>query len=56
MSEQLRLTVLSAGYLGTTHASCMADIGFDVHGVGTDAHVEHAASAAVDSRQGARAF
>jgi UDPglucose 6-dehydrogenase len=37
VSEQLRLTVLGAGYLGTTHAACMAEIGFDVLGVDTDA-------------------
>jgi UDPglucose 6-dehydrogenase len=37
VSEQLRLTVLGAGYLGTTHAACMADLGFDVLGVDTDA-------------------
>jgi UDPglucose 6-dehydrogenase len=37
VSEHLRLTVLGAGYLGTTHAACMADLGFDVLGVDTDA-------------------
>ena len=33
----LRLTVLGAGYLGITHAACMASVGFDVLGVDTDA-------------------
>jgi UDPglucose 6-dehydrogenase len=33
----LRLTVLGAGYLGITHASCMASLGFEVLGVDTDA-------------------
>jgi UDPglucose 6-dehydrogenase len=33
----LRLTVLGAGYLGITHAVCMASLGFDVLGVDADA-------------------
>src|SRR5947207_14891554 len=33
----LRLTVLGTGYLGITHAACMASLGFDVLGVDTDA-------------------
>jgi UDPglucose 6-dehydrogenase len=33
----LRLTVLGTGYLGTTHAACMASLGFEVIGVDTDA-------------------
>jgi nucleotide sugar dehydrogenase len=33
----LRLTVLGIGYLGTTHAACMASLGFEVLGVDTDA-------------------
>jgi UDPglucose 6-dehydrogenase len=37
MSEQLRLTVLGAGYLGIAHAACMASFGFDVLGIDTDA-------------------
>src|SRR4029077_11452616 len=37
MSGELRLTVLGAGYLGITHAACMASLGFDVLGVDTDA-------------------
>jgi UDPglucose 6-dehydrogenase len=37
MCGVLRLTVLGAGYLGTTHAACMASLGFDVLGVDTDA-------------------
>jgi nucleotide sugar dehydrogenase len=32
----LRLTVLGTGYLGMTHAACMASLGFDVLGVDTD--------------------
>ena len=32
----LRLTVLGTGYLGATHAACMAKLGFDVLGVDTD--------------------
>src|SRR5450755_2604570 len=36
MNDGLRLTVLGAGYLGTTHAACMASLGFDVLGVDTD--------------------
>src|SRR5437773_1026894 len=37
MSGEPRLTVLGAGYLGITHAACMASLGFDVLGVDTDA-------------------
>jgi len=33
----LRLTVLGAGYLGVAHAACLAELGFDVLGVDTDA-------------------
>ncbi len=36
MSGMLRLTVLGAGYLGITHAACMASLGFEVLGVDTD--------------------
>ena len=36
MSAGLRLTVLGTGYLGTTHAACMASLGFEVLGVDTD--------------------
>jgi UDPglucose 6-dehydrogenase len=32
-----RLTVLGTGYLGTAHAACLADLGFDVLGLDTDA-------------------
>ena len=39
MNGGLRLTVLGAGYLGITHAACMASLGFDVLGVDTD-HVK----------------
>ncbi len=37
MNEKLRLTVLGAGYLGVTHAACMASLGLDVVGVDIDA-------------------
>jgi UDPglucose 6-dehydrogenase len=37
MNGPLRLTVLGIGYLGSTHAACMASLGFDVLGVDTDA-------------------
>ena len=36
MSGPLRLTVLGTGYLGITHAACMASLGFDVLGVDID--------------------
>jgi UDPglucose 6-dehydrogenase len=36
-SGPLRLTVLGTGYLGITHAACMASLGFEVLGVDTDA-------------------
>jgi UDPglucose 6-dehydrogenase len=32
-----RLTVLGLGYLGTAHAACLAELGFEVLGVDTDA-------------------
>jgi UDPglucose 6-dehydrogenase len=31
-----RVTVVGAGYLGTTHAACMAELGFEVLGMDTD--------------------
>jgi nucleotide sugar dehydrogenase len=37
MNDRPRLTVLGAGNLGTTHAACMASLGFDVLGVDPDA-------------------
>jgi UDPglucose 6-dehydrogenase len=37
MSDRPRLTVLGTGYLGMTHAACMASEGFHVLGVDTDA-------------------
>ena len=37
MSGVMRLTVLGTGYLGITHAACMASQGFEVLGVDTDA-------------------
>ena len=36
MSDGLGLTVLGAGYLGITHAACMASLGFEVLGVDVD--------------------
>jgi UDPglucose 6-dehydrogenase len=36
MTKRPRLTVLGAGYLGITHAACMAYLGFDVLAVDTD--------------------
>ena len=32
----LRLTVLGTGYLGATHAACMAEFGFEVLGMDVD--------------------
>jgi nucleotide sugar dehydrogenase len=32
-----RLTVIGTGYLGATHAACMADLGFEVLGLDSDA-------------------
>ena len=32
-----RLTVIGTGYLGTTHAACMAELGFEVLGIDVDA-------------------
>ncbi|NUS72396.1 MAG: UDP-glucose/GDP-mannose dehydrogenase family protein [Corynebacteriales bacterium] len=37
MTTRPRLTVLGTGYLGTTHAICMAELGYDVLGVDCDA-------------------
>ncbi|MGH3451700.1 MAG: UDP-glucose 6-dehydrogenase, partial [Haloechinothrix sp.] len=31
-----RITVLGTGYLGATHAACMAELGFDVLGMDVD--------------------
>jgi UDPglucose 6-dehydrogenase len=36
VNGRLRLTVLGTGYLGITHAACMASLGFEVLGVDTD--------------------
>lgn len=33
----MRVTVIGCGYLGTTHAACMAELGYDVVGVEIDA-------------------
>ena len=35
--QRPRLTVLGTGYLGVSHAVCLAELGFDVLGVDTDA-------------------
>lgn len=32
----IRLSVIGTGYLGTTHAACMAELGFDVTGLDVD--------------------
>ena len=32
----LRLTALGTGYLGATHAACMAELGFEVLGLDAD--------------------
>src|SRR5580698_706416 len=37
MTDRPRLTVLGTGYLGITHAVCMASKGFEVLGVDIDA-------------------
>ena len=31
-----RITVLGTGYLGTAHAACLAEMGFEVLGIDTD--------------------
>ena len=36
MADRPRLTVLGTGYLGTTHAACMASEGFEVLGFDID--------------------
>jgi UDPglucose 6-dehydrogenase len=36
MTERPRLTVIGTGYLGATHAVCMAELGFDVLGMDVD--------------------
>src|SRR3954447_19203470 len=35
-SRPLKLSVLGTGYLGATHAACMAELGYDVLGVDVD--------------------
>ena len=37
MTERPRLTVIGTGYLGATHAVCMAELGFEVLGLDVDA-------------------
>lgn len=34
----MKLTVIGCGYLGATHATCMAELGHDVVGIDVDAH------------------
>ena len=34
----MRLTVIGTGYLGATHAACMAELGHEVLGVDVDEH------------------
>ena len=36
MTRPRRLTVFGTGYLGITHAACMASLGFEVLGVDID--------------------
>ena len=36
MSTRPRLTVIGTGYLGATHAVCMAELGFEVLGMDVD--------------------
>jgi UDPglucose 6-dehydrogenase len=36
MSERPRLTVIGTGYLGATHAVCMAELGYEVLGIDVD--------------------
>ena len=36
-SQPLRVSVIGTGYLGATHAACMAELGFEVLGVDVDA-------------------
>jgi UDPglucose 6-dehydrogenase len=36
VAQRLRLTVIGIGYLGLTHAACMADLGHDVLAIDTD--------------------
>ena len=36
-TPRMRLTVIGTGYLGATHAACLAELGFEVLGVDTDA-------------------
>ena len=38
IAEHPRITVIGVGYLGATHAVCMAELGFDVMGVDVDEH------------------
>jgi UDPglucose 6-dehydrogenase len=40
-----RITVLGTGYLGATHAACLAELGFDVLGLDTDPDVVAALAA-----------
>ena len=35
-STPLRLSVIGTGYLGATHAACMAELGFEVIGLDVD--------------------
>jgi len=36
-APRIKLTVIGTGYLGATHAACLAELGFDVLGVDNDA-------------------
>jgi hypothetical protein len=37
-NQRPRLSVIETGYLGATHAICMASLGYEVIGVDVDAH------------------
>ena len=34
--DKVRVTVIGTGYLGATHAACMAELGFEVRGIDVD--------------------
>ena len=55
MNGPLRLTVLGTGYLGITHAACMASLGFEVLGVDTDQQKVRAAECRAPAHLRARA-
>ena len=46
----LRISVLGTGYLGATHAACMAELGFEVLGIDVDADEDRSCSATAGRR------